>query len=219
MLYVVITKQIRCIPECFKDNGYTTFGVGKVFHNPMDENREKQMWDNFPYYQGGFGPFPEEAYWLGGSQFSSIKPWTGPDTDFPDVKNANSAIEFLNKEHDKPFYLYFGLWRPHTPYTAPKRFFDQYNEADFDFPNSYKPNDLDDVGFLGRMLVDSLKNYRNKPIAFEQLYKKFLYAYCANYSFADWNLGRVIEALDKSKYAKNTIVILYSDNGYRNNFV
>jgi arylsulfatase A-like enzyme len=204
----------QCIPETFKDNGYITFGVGKVFHNPIEEERHDAMWDNYPYYQGGFGPFPEEEYWLGGNRFSSIKPWTGPDTDFPDVVNGNSVIDFLGQEHEKPFFVFYGLWRPHTPYTAPERFFEMYNESDFSLPAGYKYDDLDDVGLLGRLLVDSLKKYRNQPLEFEQLYKKFLYAYCANYSFADWSVGRVIEALDKSKYSDNTIVILYSDNGY-----
>jgi arylsulfatase A-like enzyme len=209
-----LIKQVRSIPEFFKDNGYITFANGKVFHNQIEEERHKAMWDNHPYFQGGFGPFPEKEYWFGGSNFSSIKPWTGPDTDFPDVVNANDAISFLEKEHDKPFLLYYGLWRPHTPYTAPERFFDMYNEEDFVLPDGYKPDDLDDVPYLGRMLVDSLTKYRNKPIAFEQLFKKFLYAYCANYSFADWNVGRVIDALDNSKYADNTLVIFFSDNGY-----
>ena len=209
-----LLKEIRNIPEVFKDNGYTTCGQGKVFHNPMDPEREKYAWDNFPYYQGGFGPFPEEEYWFGGSNFSAIKAWEGPDTDFPDVINANTAIDFLKKDHEKPFFLYYGLWRPHTPYTAPKRFFDMYNEEDFYLPEGYKADDLDDVPYLGRMLVDSLNKYRNKPIEFENLFKKFLYAYAANYSFADWNVGRVISALDNSKYADNTIVILFSDNGY-----
>lgn len=209
-----IMKKVRSIPECFKDNGYTTFAVGKVFHNQISPEREKDMWDNYPYFQGGFGPFPEKEYWLGGSQFSAIKPWTGPDTDFPDVVNANSTIEFLTKDHDKPFLAYYGLWRPHTPYTAPKRFFDMYNENEFVLPADYKANDLDDVPELGRLLVDSLNKYRNRPVIFEKLYKKFIYAYCANYSFADWNVGRVIDALDKSKYASNTIVIFFSDNGY-----
>ena len=209
-----LMKSVRSMPEVFKDNSYTTFAVGKVFHNQVETAREKGMWDNYPYFQGGFGPFPEKEFWIGGSQFSSIKPWTGPDTDFPDVVNANSTIDFLNQDHEKPFFAYYGLWRPHTPYTAPKRFFEMYNEDDFTLPKDYKANDLDDVPELGCLLVDSLNNYRNRPIEFEKLYTKFIYAYCANYSFADWNLGRVIEALDKSKYAQNTIVIFFSDNGY-----
>ena len=209
-----ILKTIKNIPEHFKANGYITWGAGKILHNPIDSAREAGMWDNYPVYQGGFGPFPEEEYWFGGNRFSSVKAWEKPDTDFPDVKNANAAIEFLGKDHDKPFLLYYGLWRPHTPYTAPKRFFDEFNEEDFALPESYLEGDLDDVPYLGTMLVDSLENFRNKPQDFETLWKKFLYGYTANTLFADWNVGRVIDALDNSKYAENTIVILWSDNGY-----
>lgn len=209
-----ILKQIRSIPECFKDNGYTTWGRGKLFHNPLDSAREYSMWDNRPIYKGGFGPFPEKQYWAGGSKFRSIKPWTGSDTDFPDVKNSDAAIAFLKQDHEKPFYLCYGLWRPHNPYTAPKRFFDMYDQSDIELPKSYKEGDLDDVPYLGRMLVDSLKHYTKGPSDGHVLLKKFLWAYCANTSFADWNIGRVIDALDHSKYADNTIVVLFSDNGF-----
>ncbi len=211
-----ILQNIRNLPEYFRDNGYETWGAGKLFHNPFDSIREAGFWDNYPVYKGGFGPFPEKEYWYAGSRFRSIKPWDGPDTDFPDVKNANAAIDFLKKKHEKPFLMVYGLWRPHSPYTAPKRFFDLYDEKDFDLPESYKEGDLDDVPFLGQMLVDSLNNYRNKEGDYKPLLKKFLYAYAANYSFADDNIGRVIHALDSSKYARNTLVVFYSDNGFHN---
>ena len=214
-----ILDTIRNLPECFKDNGYITFANGKVFHNKIKPERDSAMFVN-KVYQGGFGPFPEKEYQVAGN-FHSIKPWVGPDSDFPDVVNADSSIAFLKRNHEKPFFLYYGLWRPHSPYTAPKRIFEQYNESDFDLPKGYRPDDLDDVPFLGKMLLDSLKNYRNKnyrnePVEFEKLWEKFIYAYAANYSFADWNVGRVIEALDSSQYANNTIVVFFSDNGFNN---
>ena len=62
--------------------------------------------------------------------------------------------------------------------------------------------------------MDSLKRYRPEGDTGNILLKKFLYAYHANMSFTDWNVGRVIEALDSSRYADNTIVIVCSDNGY-----
>lgn len=209
-----ILQETQTIPEWFKENGYTTWGRGKIFHGQLSEDRRNAMWDNRPIYKGGFGPFPEKEYQVGGNRFRSIKAWEDPDSDFPDVKNADAAIEFLNKEHNKPFFLYYGLWRPHSPYTAPKRFFDLYDEKAMPIPAGRKQGDLDNVPELGQLLVDSLKNYKNKPIPFEELYRKFLYAYCANMSFTDWNLGRVIEALDASNYADNTIVIVFSDNGF-----
>ncbi|MGM8361881.1 sulfatase [Flavobacterium sp. ARAG 55.4] len=211
-----ILKTIKSIPEHFKEQGYETWGAGKLYHNEIEPKRDKRTWDNYPVYQGGFGPFPGKDYWKGGSNFFSIKPWEGSDFDFPDVKNAKAAAEFLNKKHDKPFLMVYGLWRPHSPYTAPKRFFEQYEGVDFPLPKGYKENDFADVPFLGQMLVDSLSKFRENKELSIPLWKKFLKAYAANYSFADDNIGKVINALDKSNYAKNTIVIFYSDNGFHN---
>jgi arylsulfatase A-like enzyme len=209
-----ILMKIRNIPECFKDNGYITWGGGKILHNPLSKERESGMWDNYPVYKGGFKPFPEDTGKHYGSRFRSIEAWTGPDSDFPDCVNADGAMKFLKKHHDKPFLLYYGLWRPHSPYTAPKRFFELYNESDFDFPEGRLENDLDDVPELGRLLTDGLTKFRKEGMDRDTILKKFLYAYAANTSFADWNVGRVLEALEKSRYAVNTIVIFFSDNGF-----
>ncbi len=211
-----ILSKIRNLPEHFNDQGYETWGAGKLFHNKMGKDREPGIWDNYPVFKGGFGPHPTEEYWDGGNKFQSIKAWDDPDTDFPDVVNANAAIEFLNKDHEDPFLMVYGLWRPHSPYTAPKRFFNMYNEEDFYLPEGYKADDFDDVPYLGQMLVDSLNKYRKNEKGLEKTWKRFLYGYAANYSFTDWNIGRVVEALDNSKYAENTIIVLISDNGFHN---
>ncbi|MEL7122490.1 MAG: sulfatase [Bacteroidota bacterium] len=209
-----VLQQIRSLPECFKDNGYTTWGGGKLFHTPLEKAREQQMWDNYPVFKGGFGPFGDEKFWQKGSRFRNIQPWEGPDTDFPDVKNANAAVEFLQEEHDQPFFMFYGLWRPHSPYTAPKRFYELYDKAAITPPKGRTLKDLDDVPHLATLLVDSLKNYQNDFALTDSLYLEFIHAYCANSSFTDWNLGRVIETLDNSPYAENTIVVFFSDNGF-----
>ena len=210
-----ILKVTESIPECFKRNGYDTWGRGKIFHAQLEEGRQEKMFNNRPIFQGGFGPFPEEKNWLGGTRFYAIQPWEEPDTVHPDVVNTSAAISFLEQEHDKPFFLYLGLWRPHCPYNAPKRFFDQYNMNDITLPEGYLKGDLDDVPVLGRELVDSLKKFITAGWDYKELWRKFIMAYCANNTFADWNIGRVLEALDKSKYGKNTIVVFCSDNGYQ----
>lgn len=211
-----ILDTITSLPEHFKNNGYKTWGKGKIFHARLKEGRIKAMFDN-KYWGGGFGPFPmDESEWHCGSKFKSVTPWTNPDTDFPDVVNANDAIEFLKEHHNRPFFLFYGLWRPHTPYTAPKRFFDLYEQEKMPIPAGYKKGDLSDIPMLGRLLVDSLNMTRcNETNAIDTAtWKKFLWGYAATTSFADWNIGRVIKALDNSKYADNTIVIICSDNGY-----
>ncbi|TZF81331.1 sulfatase [Pedobacter sp. BS3] len=212
-----ILQQTETLPETFKKSGYTTWAAGKTFHVEVNNDREKQMFDNTAP-KGGFGPYAAAPFWYGKSHWFSIKPWTGPDSDFPDVRNADSAITFLKQKHAKPFFMYYGLWRPHTPYTAPKRFYDLYKDEDITLPPGYLENDLDDVPQLGRDLVDSMSTnkYFKQGLTKKEVWLKMLKAYCANTSFADWNIGRVMAALDNSPYAENTIVIFCSDNGFHN---
>lgn len=204
-------QKVEAMPEFFKRNGYETWAAGKLFHAKIPQEREDAMFDNSPVYQGGFGPFPKKENQLN-------RPFWGvdsfPDEDFPDVKNADAAIEFLNEEHEKPFFLYYGLYRPHTPFTAPQRFFDMYDIDDITIPEGYNPSDLDDIPKQGRKLVDGDERFRISGAPAPDIWKKMIQGYCATNSFADWNVGRLIEALDKSNYSENTIVILISDNGY-----
>ncbi len=209
------TKQVESIPECFKRNGYETWGRGKTFHSPLVKGRIEETFDNRPLYQGGFGPFFEGEY-QGGNRFMAIRPWEDErDDEHPDNKNTEAAMEFFAAEHSKPFLMCLGLWKPHCPYTSPARFFELYKDIDLPIPEGVKAGDLDDVPQLGRELVDSLKRfkYRETPET-EGVWREFIEAYCANYSFADWNIGRVLDALDKSQYADNTLVVFCSDNGY-----
>lgn len=208
-------SSTEVIPETFKRNGYTTWGRGKIFHAPINGDRQNIMFDN-KVVEGGFGPYAPEEYHYAKSKWFSIKPWEGPDSDFADVRNTDAAIAFLEEKQERPFFLFLGLYRPHTPYTAPKRFFDQYKDVEFNNPPGYMENDLDDVPLPGRELVDSLKKYKKRGLHKIEVYKELLRGYCANYSFADYNIGRVVDALDNSPYRDNTIILFYSDNGFHN---
>ncbi|MBK7929327.1 MAG: sulfatase [Bryobacterales bacterium] len=204
-------------PALFRRAGYATFGAGKLTHAPVPKALERAMWDNEPY-GGGFGPFvsDEERGPEHKDRFWYPKPWTEPDTDFPDVRNASSAIEFLNQPRDKPFLLTLGLWRPHTPFTAPKRFFDLYDPARLEIPvPGYRDGDMDDIPALGRKL--SLlwgERFVGAGRGTEAEWRRFLHAYFACTSFADWSAGRVLDALDASPHARDTWVFFFSDNGY-----
>lgn len=211
-------SKTQTLFETFKKGGYETWGRGKIFHTKLTSGRLEANFDNRPIYMGGFGPFYDSDKYPGGTKFFSIKPWdNAKDGEHPDNINTEAAIEYLKQDHEKPFILYLGLWKPHCPYTAPERFFDLYDGVDFPLPDGYKEDDLDDVPLKGRDLVDSLKRFKFDPDkkGGDKVLKDFLKAYCANVSFADWNVGRVLDALEKSKYNENTIIIFASDNGYQ----
>jgi len=211
-----ILVDTETLPELFKRSGYKTWGRGKLYHAKMAEGREEKNWDNRPLYGGGFGPFHPEEDRIEGDRFWGNTPWTGPDEDFPDVKNTDAAIEYLRQDHDAPFFMVLGLWRPHTPFTAPKRFFDLYPIDQIPFPPpGYRDDDLNDIPDFGIELSKIWgKRWVNSGIDHPENWKSILQGYMANTTFADWSIGRVIEALDASEYSENTVVIFWSDNGY-----
>lgn len=203
-------KQVEFIPEFFKRSGYETWGRGKIFHGPIPVVREEAMFNNRPIYKGGFGPMPRKENQMG-APFWGVDSF--PDEEFPDVINADAAVEFLSEQHEKPFFLYYGLWRPHTPFTAPPRFFEMYDINDITLPDGYNPTDLNDLSESGKQMAKSSR-FSSAGASTPNEWKKMIRGYCATNSFADWNVGRVIEALDKSANGENTIVIIFSDNGY-----
>lgn len=209
-----VMAAVDSLPEIFKRNGYTTWGTGKLFHAKIGPERERAAFDNHPK-GGGFGPFLPADQQLAGPWWGS-GPWTGPDTDFPDVTNAADAIAFLQQPHEKPFLLMLGLWRPHSPFTAPRRFFDLYDEASLPMPPAgWQAHDLDDVPAPGRQLSAVWGERWTKTGAdHPDLWRKILHAYLACNSFADWSAGRVLAALDASACADNTLVVFIGDNGY-----
>ncbi|MXW78398.1 MAG: sulfatase-like hydrolase/transferase, partial [Gemmatimonadetes bacterium] len=200
------------LPELFQRSGYTSYGQGKLTHAPVADEKLRAMWDNKPH-GGGFGPFPPEEDQVAG-RFWGWTPWEEPDSDFPDVVNGDSVVDFLSQEHERPFFLAYGLWRPHTPFTAPKRFFEMYDLVNVELP-PYKEDDLADVPQLGRDLAAVWgERFVVSGKDTEQSWREFVWAYLACTSFADWSCGRVLDALDNSPYADNTIVVFWSDNGY-----
>ena len=197
-------NRTESLVELFQRSGYLTFGNGKVFHAKLDD-------------AGGFGPFmPEgEEKPIPGDRFWIAEPWDGPDEDFPDVRNLHSTQEFLAREHEEPFFAVLGLWRPHTPFTAPRRFFDLYDEDSMPLPPGYREDDLEDVPPEGHRLSRIWgKRWDLTGASDPDAWRHMLWGYAAAHSFADWTVGQAVEALDKSRYAKNTIVIIWSDNGY-----
>ncbi|MCX6326600.1 MAG: sulfatase [Bacteroidia bacterium] len=212
-----VLKQSETLPELFKRNGYYTFGRGKIYHAKMEEGRIERNFDNRPIFEGGFGPFPDEGHRVFSEKDKFVNFWgvqAFPDSLFPDVINTSATINFLNQKHDKPFFVTLGLWRPHTPFTAPQRFFDMYNSEEIEIPKGYLANDLDDVPEFAINLLDPFGRFEVTGANNVDRWKHFIHGYYACTSFADWNVGRLIDALKQSDYAENTIIVLLSDNGF-----
>lgn len=204
------------LPEHFRKNGYFTMWAGKVFHQRPGKEKLARMWSDQHFKDGGYGPKVQKGKGeLPVPLWGNAQKWAGPDSDFPDVRNTDAVIAKLNEDMEKPFFIALGLYRPHVPYTAPKRFFDLYDRSEIKLP-PLPEDDLDDLPPSALAMVTSKEAHHDDALtAIRNGYlKTILHGYLASVSFADWNVGRVLEALDRSAYAENTIVVLWGDHGF-----
>jgi arylsulfatase A-like enzyme len=134
------------------------------------------------------------------------------EKDMVDVIRTNWACDVIGRKHDKPFFLALGLYCPHYPNYAPKKYFDLYNRDSIQLP-PFNENDIDDLPPAIRKIVQN-KMKQNKELQALDAVKDAVLGYLACVSFADAMLGKVLDALEASPYKDNTIVIAWSDQGF-----
>lgn len=223
--------DITTMPTFFRDYGYYVAGAGKVFHHTAGFNPPDQ-WDDFqiqefddPWYrrQSWYPwvdrpPYPEGHPFNGLAEdnFAGEFDWgvlpNRPEETYGDMAAVRYAQDFLDREHDDPFFLAIGLWHPHIPLFAPQEWFDLYPPDQVKLPE-VPGNDLEDVPPLAQQYAAARLSEHERILA-EGKWKDAVRAYLACISFADAMVGYVLRALESSPYADNTIVVLWSDHGW-----
>jgi iduronate 2-sulfatase len=214
------TKDITFLPEYFKNNGYYTMGIGKLFH----DYAPKGVFDDEGDREKGFGPYPENRFVWDGFGTGDKKKYGRTSTDWgafpdreeqmPDHQSADWAISHLNTKYEKPFFLGVGFLRPHVPLYVPQKWFDMHPLEGIKVA-PFLSDDLKDVPQVG-LDINDLPMMPSTEWAIESgEWKKIIQAYLACVSYVDYEIGRVLDALENSKYANNTVIVLWSDHGYR----
>ena len=209
------------IPQHFMAHGYTALGAGKVFHHQYGGAfHDDASFDDFQKMPDPpDAPMPESKLngleWYG-SPNTDWGPWPADETDALDVRTADYCIKALKQEHHKPFFLAAGIFRPHMPFFAPQRFFDLYS-GEVTMPEVLE-GDLDDLPSGARALLKRKKWFFEGMMKAEKAkpgtWSEAVRSYQAAASFADAQIGRILDALDESPYAGNTVIVLWSDHGY-----
>lgn len=208
----VLEKTIS-MPAHFRKHGYFTVKVGKVSHGFS----QKGEWE-IDKRIGGRDPYPPDAPLFGPKTDRNGKPvrknerdW-GPthlmESEMGDTRSADFAIAELQKTHDRPFFIACGLFHPHMPWYVPQKYLDLYPVNDVVLPIR-NPHDLDDLPEIARQLTGSWSNKVSTP----DEERSAVQGYLASTSYADAQMGRVLDALDMSPHKDNTIVVLLSDHG------
>jgi iduronate 2-sulfatase len=241
--YERILGETVPMPTHFKHNGYKTMAGGKVFHKGTsdvagydywDETRPKYKWPRELAarghgYQGASGghfhPFPPDGggiYQLFQEGVSGQSLCWGalekkdmPAEGMPDEQIAAWAVERMSEQQDTPFFIAVGFVRPHVPFTAPKEFFDLYPLQEIEMPQ-VPAGEMADIPLMGKaMAYGTLAggDHYNVLKVGPDYWREMVRAYLACVSFADAQVGKVLNALDASPYADNTIVVFWSDHG------
>ncbi len=221
--------DVVTLGQFFKNKGYYSGRVGKIYHygNPTQIGTDGQ--DDPPTWTERFNPagidrtqeeniirYPGGKSGKKGGLGISMAWWdpVSEDEEHTDGMVASKAIEMINANKDKPFFIAAGFFNPHCPYVAPKKYFDLYDI------NQITMQDLDeareDLKDVPPMAIQ--RDSKNWPYYFKDVStddaKKCKLAYYASVSFVDAQVGRLLDALEKNNLLEKTIIVFWSDHGY-----
>jgi arylsulfatase A-like enzyme len=216
------------LPQAFRAAGYKSVGGGKVFHGSFDypafPNHARrapwvwgspvwEAWDQYLAFPPE--PLPENRPAIGvdlgvGPQFD----WgveTTEEEELPDVQLARFTAHQLRQTHDKPLFLAAGLYRPHLPWYVPQRFLDLYAPDRVHLPAMREHAELAGVPTAGQAFTSPALHSR---IVESGKWRDAVRTYLASIAFADHCLGLILDALWEGPNRDNTLVVLWSDNGW-----
>jgi len=220
-------EDIRTIPGHFQDAGYRTFGAGKLFHagtfnpNSYFGFNDTTAWD--AYYPSLDRQVPDEirphVRPANGNPQSVNFDWgavSADDRAMGDGQVVAWSERQLLAETGNPRFNAVGIYRPHLPWYLPQEYFDRFPLEDIQLPNTLE-NDLDDISQVAQDQGQSagmLPMEMHKWVLQSGTWKEGVRAYLASINFADTMLGQVLDALEASGRADNTIIVLWSDHGW-----
>jgi len=212
--------EAKTLQQFFMENGYYVGGAGKIFHHHKDwAFHDNASFDEFLMMKIN-EPYPPAKLngldWYG-SRNTDWGPWPERIEETADFRTSSYAIEFLQKEHKKPFFLNVGIYKPHSPFFAPEEYFEDYPKSSLVMP-ALNENDWNDLPDGAKALMENTKWFWKGMMQAEEedreAYREFIQAYQSCASFADAMIGRVIDALDQSPYRDNTLIVIWSDHGF-----
>lgn len=220
--------DMMTIPRWFKQHGYRTISLGKIYHHGNDD---PEGWSEKPWH-------PERAwpgyavkeniemmneYWRkrgkgGASKWPrgpAVEAGDLPDESYADAETASKAIETLRRVKDEPFFLAVGFSKPHLPFACPKRYWDLYPAGEIQLPsNPYPPKDVPQIALHN---FGELRSYggvpKDGPVSEAQA-RELIHGYYACVSFIDAQIGRILAELDQLGLRDNTVIVLWGDHGW-----
>ena len=199
--------DVVTLPQLFRQNGYFTARLGKIFHGKFDDARS---WDvSTDFRSTPTGQKGEGRNLTGGRlRWCAWRAADGRDEDQPDGQLAAGAIRLLEQDRDRPFFIGLGFHKPHDPFVAPKRYFDLYPLLRMQPPETPPDATPASEPAFSRGFAQAFATFTDRDR------REFMRAYYACTTFMDAQLGNVLDALDRFGLAESTVIVFLSDHGY-----
>ncbi|MGI8905346.1 MAG: sulfatase [Candidatus Sumerlaeaceae bacterium] len=218
--------DVVTLPQLFKQNGYHTQALGKIFHGGLDDKKSWSAPTDF-----ATTPNPDDTRYTTATKVGTAqgaedapgprrrgRPWEAvdaPDNALPDGYMIDKAINLMRERKDQPFFLAIGFHKPHLPFVAPKKYFDMYSTATL--PLAQNPFPPESVTSFSMTTWGELRSYQGIPKSgplTELQARELVRGYYACVSYVDAQLGRLLEELDALKLRDKTVIVLWGDHGY-----
>lgn len=221
------------MPAWFRQHGYTTVSVGKVSHHPggrggpdWNDDSQPEMPNSWDRHLLPVAEWEHPRGWMHGlangeirvnaGQMDVFQSVEGPDTIYPDGVSVNEALRQLDElasDEEKPFFLAVGILRPHLPFGAPAKYMKPYADAELPpTPHPTKPEGKTTWHGSGEFM--KYNRWGRNPNTDAEFAIDVRKHYAACVSYADAQVGRVLEKLKEAGAAENTIVVLWGDHGW-----
>ncbi len=214
--------KIQTLPQYFKESGYHTVGIGKIYHNWGQEIKgdpqswsEPQKYHYAAHYHDWYVPGRPYTLHFDLKKGPAVQQEDVPDPAYLDGRIANDAINKMRELQEAQFFLAVGFWKPHLPYNAPKKYWDLYDRNNL--PAVRYPNKVEGIPDIAYVNSDEVKSYKdiNKTTPLSEEKKNQLrHGYLAAISYLDAQVGKLLDELEKLNLNENTIVVFTSDHGY-----
>ncbi|MFC1581478.1 sulfatase [Candidatus Neomarinimicrobiota bacterium] len=215
-----VITDYKSIGNYFRENGYYSAGAGKIFHYHMVD---PSCWDE--YWPSQKNNMPEYYYPAGDGNTVNMPIFKNMYTDFDwspislideqtaDFKSVEYVISKMQLDHNNPFFLACGIYRPHLPWYVPQKYFDMFPIESIQLPKVLE-NDLDDVSDRVKDIAHRGGEYHRHVLQAGQ-WKNAVQGYLASITYADAMFGKLLDGLKKSKYSDNTVIVVWSDHGWQ----
>jgi arylsulfatase A-like enzyme len=200
------------LSQHFMQQGYRAIGSGKIYHGGFPD---PDSWDDYWPSQtknrpGDPRPEVQSVSGLNMGHFD-WGPVNASDAEMGDTQVVDWVIEQLKTKHDKPLFLACGIFRPHLPWYAPKKYFDQFPVDKIQLP-VHRDDDLEDIPEAGVKMAKPTGDHA--AVLEHEQWHAAVQGYLASISYTDGQVGRLLDALDTGPHAKNTVVVLWTDHGW-----